>query len=198
MFYFIKPWWVENLLNNLNWDILGWQIYVGDAIESAIDWVLNLFNTVIMWVENLQDWFEDFRQEVLDGFNTFVDWLEDLYQRTLGLIDGIYESISAWWSDRVDDILDIVYTVRDGILDFVGDVIDTVEAIAIWWENFRYDILPELLTFSFLTDWWRGVSRDIIDAINQNTEWLDMIRDFIDDPAQFVYNKLDEFFERFW
>lgn len=72
-----KPEWLRLWLQNLNWDVFSFHIYVGDAVEEAIDWVLGWLNAFLEWADLMYGYMVDFRDELLELLDSILWFFED-------------------------------------------------------------------------------------------------------------------------
>jgi predicted PurR-regulated permease PerM len=190
--------WLVNGLLYLDWQIFTWHINVGTAVEAAIDWVLDGLNTVITFVGQLAAWWEEFRQEVIDFFTEIPKWLNELWQYFLNFADTFAGWISDWWDGIFETVKDWVLTVVDKLKEIVTDIGDTLERWVTTVENFFTQVLPELAHKLDVLDMIKSFFEPWRDLLNFLSEVAADIGEFFSDPLAWVYNKLDDFFERFW
>lgn len=190
----IKPDWLESWLNNLNWDILGWQIYVGDAIESAIDFVLTWINNIAEWAASVVAWLDELRQEIIDGFNVFVVWLNELWNTFTNIVETWWDSLAEWWSARIEDVKDLIAVAVQWVNDRIDDVKTVLDSIAVWWENFTTVILPELASKFDITAAFDDFMLKWQDLFNTFEEFKQGIWDFFTDPLEWLWIQFTDWF----
>jgi len=106
--------------------------------------------------------------------------------------------IAEWWP-----------TILPHILGYVDKAVEGLADVAATWDNFWTNIFPTLVSFDRLTTWWNSRLLDIdalIDTWSKDLApfwegWQEIreeVTNFFADPLQWAYDKLDEFFERFW
>jgi len=191
-----------------------------DAYQVAKDWVypfsllrypLYGLNGVFLWLT--------------DGFYEFYQWLEwaaDQIDEILswtnvrglirGWLDGIEAALSWFlsWTTWVGQyIADWWSGILPYILTYIDNAVEGLEDFAATWSNFWTNIFPTLVSFNWLDTWWQSRLLEI-DALVGS--WLasfqpfwegwqeirEEVNNFFADPLQWAYDKLDEFFERFW
>jgi len=197
----IADWFYEVYLDIYDW---VWPFY------KAADWFYDL-----CYSTNKIKWrFEDFSEDM----DAFVDdledilswsnirslirsWLPDVEDAIDWFTDRWYwfqDEISDWWNDKVNDVKDLIDTATEGLDNLL-------EA----WDNFWRSTLPNLVNFTWLGIWWQSRLLEIDTLIGS---WLasfapfwegwqevrQEVVDFFADPYQWIYDRLDEFFERFW
>jgi len=215
-----KPSWLETVLSWLNWDILAWKVYVGDAIENAIDWVIS-------WINLALDWAVEALNNIAAWWDRLLDWWSSWWSVISSWFTEIWNSIAAWW-DQLGDWWDTRVTIVQGWIGAAGDVLrDMVQNVrsyvdGLWaqWDNFRLSVLPRLLDFSWVTsffggafgtisDWWspkqQGIRdeleaevKPVRDEVNKHTSIFTLFNLFFTDPVKFLYVIIDDLIERFW
>lgn len=91
-------------------------------------------------------------------------------------------------------------------LPMLTNRLDAVDAA---WDNFWIQVWPTVVDRSFLLSWWQdkmGLIEELIASQFKLAEdlwrgWSEIrgsVLEFFADPCQWVYDRLDEFFERFW
>jgi len=193
--------WVEEQLEvTLSWDyvrgrILSWL----PGIEAAIIWFNNLGDTVLSFVEHPIQWLrEKFESRVLPWaidniplFGTLDSWyinfrteLELFFSNpTLYLRKSFEDDLLPWAINNVP-LISTLYVIYSKYAGEFGMFLDD----PILWlrSKFEDDILP-----------WAKESIPFFSAL---AVLVDTITDleFFADPLQWLYNKMDEWFERFW
>ena len=193
-----KPQWLVDFLNALNWDIFTWHIYVGDTVENAIDWVIDIIDTIITWMVQVGNWWEEFRQEVVDFFRLVPQWINEAWQFILNFWDTIGDIIATWWEAVYQTVKDWVNTIIDGVKDALKVVSDTLTQWVTTVENFFTSILPTLASKLDVADLIKNAFQPWRELLNFLVEIKNELVEFFTDPLQWAYNKMDEFFERFW
>jgi len=157
------------------YDFYEWLEWAADLLGSVFSWstIKSLIRSWLYGIEAALDW-----------FLSWTTWV------------GQY--ITDWWSGILPYILDYIDSVVEGWEDFVTT-----------WDYFWTVTFPNLVSFDWLTTWWNGKLLEVDTLINSWflafapfwEGWQDIrdeVTSFFADPLQWVYNKLDEFFERFW
>ena len=156
-------------------DFRDWLEWANDLISDILSWS-NIRSLIRGWLDGVED--------ALDWFKSWTTWV------------GQY--IADWWSGILPYILDYVDSAVEGLVNLKAT-----------WENFWNNIFPTLLTFDWLNTWWQSRLLEI-DALISS--WLasfspfwegwqevrDEVTSFFADPLQWFYDRLDDFFERFW
>jgi len=157
------------------YDFYQWLEWAADQIDEILSWT-NIRSLITSWLYRIE--------EALAWFLSWTTWV------------GQY--IADWWPPILDIVLTYVDNAVEGLADFAAT-----------WNNFWNNIFPTLVTFSWLDIWWQSRLLEI-DALIRSwfapftpflESWQEVqheVMDFFADPLQWIYAKLDEFFERFW
>lgn len=214
-----KPSWLRRWLDRLNWDIFVWHVYVGDAIEGAIDWVLDKVNAVLDLTYRAYD-------RALDAWYKAVELARDLRSLVNREVQDILDNLSTW-SDRLNEwwatkrywVLGVIDAGIDKLKSYTNSILSIVNKLEAAWDNFRRDTLPGLFTVERWTsfwggkvdtasDWWaarRQQMSDMIEAglapvrseVNKHSGQLDLIKDLIRDPEKWVLDRIESAIARF-
>lgn len=152
-----------------------WYLEVIENLLDILDWA-SIKEKILAWVPDLED--------VIDWWTEWWTWVDS--------------RITTWWKATLADVKALIATAVEGLSDLLTA-----------WDDFLTETLPGLLDMEALLAWWSGKLEDItgmfdtfLDEIKGNWEgWLDVkddVAEFFSNPHQWVYNKLDEFFERYW
>lgn len=207
-----KPSWLRSWLSKLNWDIFTWRVYIGDAIEGAIDWLLMVTN-------NALDFATLAFNKALDAWNKAVELGKELTTIVNKFRSEVFDRINVWWDELGEWWETKKQWVKKLLLassDFLRGLINNLErglaSLTVAWDNFRKDTLPRLLDISWFTAWWGrraasfgdwwNAARDHIfnrletevkpvrDEVNKHSSWLDLIKELFTDPLGFVLGLL--------
>lgn len=152
-------------------------------------------------------WFASF----VDRLSEVLSWdaIKQRLQGWFSQVSTLWSWFSGWWTN----VREVVNTWWTGVSSTVRGWIDTATQgltdLKVKWDDFWETTFPSLINTDKLKEWWSGRLSDVQSLIKGTiTQYEDFwkgwsgIRDqvfaFFKDPAQWVYNRLDEFFERFW
>lgn len=192
--------WLSREFSNLAWsfyDFYFWVEEVSKQVSLILSWstIWSYIKDRVPNLEQISDWFSTWRTKVR---------LE----------------VSAWWSDaglvvlswiaeaergllsRIESIQNVVNSLR-GEWNSFKPQLPAIESLLTWYENWRSNVRASFDAF------WRekllDIQRLIDDAFTLRaylwSDWLehrDNILEFISDPLQWLYDRIDEFAERFW
>ena len=222
-----KPSWLRSWLDKLNFDIFTWKVYIGDAIERAIDWALGWINWGISqanlaWNNAVAAWNK--AVEVSKELTTLINKsISKVYDK----IDTWWDDLKEWWEGKRDLIRDWIDEAEQWLLDRIDDVKRGLASLTTSWDNFRRYTLPNLIDltwwtsfwggkFATITDWWGIKKQEISDTIdvvvkpvrdevNKHLDTLEKVKQLLSDPldwkdhfARWVMNTLESILARLW
>ena len=159
------------------------------------------------------------------GLYLFAEEYESLWDAIVGILteSDIFILLQQWlnyaevawnWiSNAFNNVVSIIWewwpTALDYVLTYVDNAVEGFTELKIAWDTFWTSTLPNLVSFDWLSIWWNGKLLDVqslidtaILSLNALLEGWQEVRDavleFFNDPYQWMYDRLDEFFERFW
>lgn len=193
-----KPGWLKWVLEKANIDFGIWHWRPGDAIEGAIDWVITWLNLQVEMVDRAQSAAElayDKALEVDTGLRSKIDLdLSKVYQE----LDKIESELSEQWKG-------VFEAFEKAVNDFVSDLDartdymeHIVSALSMWWDNFRFNILPLLPTRQEVKDVLEAETDPIKKEVEKHGNIFTWAWDLLSDPMKFLYDRAEEFFRRFW
>lgn len=208
IFYWISPfdrvaplfYQLSLLFNTLAWDFYNfnqWANMVADKVANLLTY------------SNIYSYFSSYFDYAVNAWN----WVYNAWSNVVGIID-------TWWSS-------VQYTVQvwiDEAKAWAGVQIDTLEntiaSVLAWWNEFQPTIPTINEILAWFADWWGRTLANIISwgALtgtqisglfdSKIRDWfpfyddlaalLEDIKLFFVDPLQWLYDRAEEFFERFW
>lgn len=128
--------------------------------------------------------------------------IEDWWSATSSDVLGWIDAAKQWAGLRIDSLQDQLDELRVMVQDIPGALPD-LSAILEWFTDWPGRVLE------VITTWWAGHLLEIGDLIDGTIKtWFPFydelaalwgeIREFFTDPEQWIYSRLDSFFERFW
>lgn len=179
------------------YDASDWYDEVVDKLSDILSWS-TIWDYILDYVPNLieiRDWFYDKANHILDLIDAWWGTVTSTVQ------DWIDVAVEAFQS-QLDDLNSWVTTIQEFIDEIELDFPD-VSAILSWFSNWWENILSELEL------WWNDKLLDIQDLIDSAfiarddlwsgwQDWKAQVAEFFIDPWEWLYNRFDDFFERFW
>lgn len=173
--------WFYNLsiaLDRLAWNTSGfftWLNFKVAQIKDSLSWS-TIWSYILSYIPNLEairDWF----------YNWWV-WID--------------QRVNDWWTSTRWIVLGWVNEAKQYAKLWIDNLQSQVSSITTVWNNFVAVTLPSLPNWldiealiqswtQSLTPFWEGWQ-----------ELRDKVTDFIKDPEQWFYDRLDEIFERYW
>lgn len=215
-----KPSWLRSWLDTLNWDILTWHVYVGDAVESGIDWAIDWINWGITqaesaWNKAVAAW--DKAVDVFWDLTATINWE---VSRLWDSIGDWWDDLGEWWSTKVTWVRGLVDAASDFLKGLIDDVKRGLASLSVAWDNFWTTTWPQLLSDfnsllvdvgNFFTQVLPGLATflDISRAFEDfRLEWKDLfnfwegfkdtIVAFFEDPEKWLLDKIETMLARFW
>ena len=211
-----KPSWLRDALNLLNWDIFTWHVYVGDAIENGIDWVIEGINWVIYqgeqaWNRAVAAW--DKAVEV--GINAWNN-LQFEASKLWAKIDTWLSDLETWWGGKTTLIQGWINAAQSFLLGLYNNLGLQLNALSVALSNFWTTTWPQLLSNfnawvvkvgNFFTVTLPGLAEklDITKAFNDfRLEWKDLfnfwgstgktVTTFFLNPLDWVKDRIETWF----
>lgn len=184
----------------LAWNFMDFGAWVDDVAYKLTTFLSQL---------DLEAWFLQWKQKILDAWN----WVYSAFWNVLSIVES-------WWLSTKTIVLGWIAVATEG-LDTLKVAWDTfwritfpnwtteLQRIGSELSNFFTTILPTLFDIKYAEEWWRGKTLDINKLVGDALKiWLPFydslselwgkVAEFIADPLQWFYDRLDEIFERFW
>ena len=181
--------YIPNVIGNLFYDIHGFFVGLAWDFVDFNEWVdstVDRLGDILSWsnIRSLiRQWLPDL-EDVIDWWDRWWVW--------------VGQEIDDWWDSVRYTVLDWIDDARDYAWLLVRNVENWLDNLQSSWDYFRVTTLPNLAD-------WSGVDSLIDSWFRTFTPfwegWQDVrtsVVEFISDPLGWLYNKLDEFFERFW
>lgn len=152
--------------------------------------------------------------------STPISWAQVAYNWVYYATYNVQTVITGWWSATSSTVMSWVYAANDYALFLYNSLLSSINIIQSQLDNLDLEFpdIPELL--AWFLNWWGNI------LANLNLWWSDRlfeiqglitskfieftpfwegwqelrseVTEFFDDPLQWVYDKIDEFAERFW
>lgn len=201
-------WWASfsNLLYSWKVNSYGWMWPLNiiapffQALSSIADGLFSGFFDFVYWADRInrdiqekagQSWVYDLLWAFLSPINTTLSWLTNR-------LDNIGSTITNWWSGVSTTVLGWVEAAKGYALGLVNNLQGLVNSLQSWWNNFTATVLPSLASRFDVDQMIKSTFAPWADLFNFWGQVGSEIKAFFADPLQWVYNKLDDFFERFW
>lgn len=204
----LLSWWASfsNLLRSWKVNSYDWMWPLKiiapffQALSSIADGLFSGFFDFVYWADEInrdiqekagQSWVYDLLWAFLSPINNTLNWLTNR-------LDNIGSTITTWWSGVSTTVLGWVDTAKTYALGLVNNLQGAFNSLQSWWNNFTATVLPTLASRFDVDQMIKSTLASWFPFYNDLVKLWDEIEAFFADPLQWVYNKMDEFFERFW
>lgn len=203
-----------------------WPFYLLEdplyAIYGRFRWLAEWFGDFKEWVEDTADRLLDIlsKWDIWDFFEWWFDAAEKAWNWVRNAFNNVLDIIADWWSTILPYIISYIDIVGDALYDLEAtwdtfwtvtwpEWVGNLQELRSLWDTFWTETFPTLVSFSWLATWWNDRLLDINSLLESQVltlapfwagwqEVRDSVVEFFADPLQWAYDKLDEFFERFW
>jgi len=223
--WFIKA---ANVFLNLALDAYGWPLvggWLGDGFAALVDFASecayalwkasNWYEDTIELLQDILSWtaIKSYIRSWLYGIESVIEWFSDWWTWVGGRIDY-------WWSGVISDVQDMIDAATQGIDALIAawdnfwtvtwpELLDDIENLGAAWTNFWNITFPTLVSFTWLTTWWNSRLADISGLIDsgftlRDSLWAgwqeirDNVLEFFADPLKWLYDRLEDFMDRYW
>lgn len=181
-----KPSWLRSAFSHLNWDIFTWHIYVGDFLESGVDWVVDRVNDFLGFLEVCWNFIQviwgrviEFVGSVATGFNILIQQIWNWLGSVPGRIADAVSAVKSWALGAID-------TVKGWVNQGIAWVQQQVNRLSAWWSEFKSSVLPGILekiplvgqlvitvqAIQAIIKLWTGVMEEIILFAKDPRKWV--------------------------
>lgn len=175
-----------------NW--LVWAAGRIDVILSTWD-IWSYFETWFTYAQDAWSWVYNALYNV---WNICNDWWSSAQYTVIGWIQDVQDYASSLFNQAVS----LIAPLEDALASVIA-WLPSIEEVISWWGNWTGNV------WATITSWWSGAIGEVLALINSAflerepfwagwQDWRDSVTEFFSDPLQWLYNKMDEWFERFW
>ena len=185
----LASWYIPNIIGLL-------FLYVSDRFMD----LAAFFTSFLAWVINADNWLARIlrAEDIWALLSLPIQWAQIAYNWVVNAWNIVTGWIDDWW--------DWTTTTVQGWIDIATE---GLASLRVAWDNFWNYTLPNLLDYFKLENWWStklfGFDTLIDSTLKRWFPWYETLVNIIDeifaffaDPVEYAYNKMDEFFERFW
>lgn len=218
----IREWflWATQMLVNAALAAYSWPL-VGDWLGDALRDLGTFTSRVAGYLFDAATWVNDIQSKISNSFSWDTIWsyilsyvpnLPSLNAWFYSWWDNVTSVIASWWAatsvtvqgwiSTATQYLNGVATAWDNFwTNLWPQMMASFNALKLEWDNFRLVIIPQLLSFSWLTTWWESKLLDVqglIDsAIKTYFPFYDDLANLWADIAEFFTNPLEYLWKRF-
>lgn len=191
---------VHELFNGLAWDFSNFNIWVSDTVtklRAILSWdtIWSYILSIIPNIQSLNTWWTNWTGNV---WNVVTNW----WASTQTLVQGWINDAKQYLQTQVNSLNVWVTNLEADVNELLSQV-PSINEILAWFGNWWANILAKI------QGWWNerlidvnalidSTLRDWFPFYDELAELWSDIKLFFTDPQQWLYNGLDEFFERFW
>lgn len=170
--------WLARICADLSWDFY----YFNEVVNHIIDRIADILN-----FSDIYSYFETYFNYAVTAWS----WVRNAWDNIKG---------------AVGDLIDIAKQGLEGLIDIATAGLDSLR---VEWDNFWTVTFPTLVSFDWLGIWWndqlieldfwfRSELQELAPFWEGWQEARDKVIDFFNDPLQWFYDRLEEFFDRYW
>ena len=197
---------ISQLFYRIYLEVHGWWspfsliapvFYEIKTVFSSLAWQFyhfgNWLNTITAQIGETLSW---------DAIKSYIlNWLPDLENAINWFLNSVYwinAQIISWWNNTVFVVQNWINIARDLLQAQVNNLTSWLANLQNEWDTFKKEI-PDLSTIfleinTLIGSWfkqyqpfWEGW-----------LDWKNKVIEFFTDPLEWVYNRIDEWFERYW
>ncbi len=178
--------------------------YFNEWVDDTAAKVVNILS-----YDNIYSHFKGFFDAAINAW----DWVVDSFWNVWDIADD-------WWSSKRSTVQGWIAIAVEGLDNLkvawsnfwnitLPELLSNLNSLRAEWDNFWTQTFPTLINISWLTTWWDSKLADIQSLMDSAfllrssfwegwQDWRDKVTEFITDPEQWFYDRLEEIFERFW
>lgn len=210
----MNPFWeVSYVVEDIRWMCLDIAHDIWDFFP-LLSLLGNWFYSLYSWLWDVQWWFIQaghWYNDVKDNLADILSWsnIRSLIRSWLPDLEDAVDWFYHWWEKVISEVEDWWTETRTDVLGWIDIATEGLDTLKSEWHNFWTVTFPTLVSFSWLGEWWDtqllGIN-ELLDTwvVNLTPFWegwqdvKDDVVEFITDPLQWFYDRLEEIFDRFW
>jgi hypothetical protein len=204
--------------SNSIWTWVPGADWFSDRLTDIGDWLWSLLTPIAQFGDFADDVWSKVQNiftpdMVLQAIKGWFPWLEGVGAWFGNIGDWVTTVISSWWltvTTTVKGWIDVAVEGLSKLKVSWGDFwsitwpewMTKFNGLATAWDTFFVTTLPTLFDVKYAEEWWKGKAINFMaiadSQLRERFPFYDELALFFKDPGQYVYDKLDDFFERFW
>lgn len=201
-FYFLADplWEIQRIFGWLSWEFEAFNEWVYDTVDKLQD-ILSKWD---IW---------DFFEWWFDAAEKAWNWVRDAW-------DNIWTTVEEWWNTTWPTVQGWIAVATQGFDELKAawdnfwevtwpGLLDDIAGLEAAWDNFWTVTFPSLVSFTWLGIWWDARLLDINSLIESWTltlapfwagwqEIRDTVLEFFADPLKWLYDRIEDFMDRYW
>lgn len=223
--WFIKA---ANVFLNLALDAYSWPIvgeWLGDGFAALLDFASecayylwkasNWYEDTVDALRDILSWatIKNYIRSWLEGIESAIAWFSNAFSNVVSIID-------AWAAGFLSTVQDWIAVATQGFDELKAawdnfwnvtwpGFLDQLAGLTAQWDNFWSLTFPTLVSFTWLTTWWDSRIQDISALIDsaftlRDSLWAgwqdirDSVLEFFADPLKWLYDRVEDFMDRYW
>ena len=205
--------WIIDKLNDISDQF--YQLYVdcfyqGFPLEIIGDWFYYLsilFNHLAWRFSDFSLWVSDISTKVANilDLHTINDYFWDYfyaawaaYEWVKSAFTNILNTVDDWWDSTKVTVFGWISDAKQFLQAQINSVSLSLVTLQVSWNNFLTTTLPNLAFLTEVDSLIKSWFTNYIPFWEGWQDWKDKVAEFFTDPEQWLYDKMDEWFERFW
>lgn len=184
----------------LKWDFVDFGDWVDDVAAKILKF--------ISWID-LDRWFREWSEKILEAYY----WVRSAWSNVTDIVEEWWQAISITvqgWIDAAVQGLDDLIVAWNNFWSYTWpEWTARLTDLRSLWDDFWNNTFPTLVSFTWLETWWNtklifidelieSILKEWFPFYNELRDLWDNIKEFITDPLQWFYDRLEELFDRFW
>lgn len=206
-FAWMRSWFIfaTNVLVRLALDCYDIPLFswLGDYFELLSDWTsaiagylydaANWWDEVTEAIEDILSWssIKSLIRNWLSGIEELVDW----FQTWEAYVRGI---VVLWWATVINEVQSWIDNAIENVQELISQIETYLNTLQSAWDNFTSSILPSLANLIEVNELISSWFKEFAPFWEGWLDWKDKVTEFFADPLQWLYDRVEEFFERFW
>jgi len=124
--------------------------------------------------------------------------LGELWSWFLDRISEVKSIIAEWWEAAKDTVLGWISTFVDVVYQLLDDLEASITELSSRWDDFWTITLPTLASHLDVAEAINNLRKEWSDLLDTWSELSEDIKLFFADPLGWLYERLEDFFDRWW
>ncbi len=199
------------------WEIADWfwWLYyeskdipiVGSILSNIFYWIYKEIWNLLQPIAWIGDWMREVQDILYDVitlsfiqslFKPLWDYLLEIGYWFENIWTHVYNIIEVWWDSTEATVKLWINEAVESAVALPSDLLAFLTAFRITWSNFTTITLPNLADWTGINNLLKTWFADYTPFWEGWQDWKGQVIEFFTDPLEWLYNRLDDFFERFW